>query len=144
MYNQKFLVIKIMKSKSNLTYLCHETHYFQKDHSILSITLFGTLQIKNSRIFEHCCEQILKSASKWVILNFRDVTPKIDPEFIPLVHQLFHSIRIRPARILLSGVHPQLKQVFQEKNLAHPEEFTNNLADALNKLPQVDTLLNKI
>ncbi len=125
-----------MKIKfSKLVYFFAETHYFSKDHSVLVVNIVGPLVKDNITTFEECGEEIFKSKSKWIILNFRDVSPDVDLAFLPLLGQLQKKIRGKPAHLRLSGLHPDIRKVLQDQNLVFPDELVNNLSDALKSLP---------
>ena len=126
----------MMKSEI-LFYFISETHYFEKDYSVLGVTFVGPLIMKNAGTFQDCLKQIYQSTAKCVVLNFRDVPSEIAPEFLPLIHKLFATFREKPTFFRVSGVHPDLRKVFLEKGFLQPEELVNNLSDALNSLPPI-------
>ena len=102
---------------------------------MLVVSIVGPLTKENQPIFKECNEEILKLSSKWIILNFRDVSPLVDLSYIELLDQLQKKIREKPAFLRLSGVHPELRKVLQEKQIVRPEELVNNLSEALSSLP---------
>lgn len=134
----------MMKSSTDFFYFLSETHYFQKDYSVLGVTFVGTLTLTHRDAFQNCTEQVSKSLAKFVIFNFRDVTIQLDPNFLPLIQKLLITAREKPAFIRLSGVHPDLRKVFHEHKFVQEDELVNNLADALNSLPPLDLHPKKV
>ena len=122
---------------TGLTYFASETHYHQKNYSLLGITWVGTLSRSNTETLIKCLQEFAQSQSKFVIVNFRDVAPKIDEEIIPLLKEFFQMVRNRPAHIRLSGMHPQLRVLFKDLGLADQNEMVNNLAEALQSLTAI-------
>ena len=88
-----------------LVFFTSESHSFLEEQSVLSLTLVGSLAAETSPVFERCAKQILEADSKWVILNFRDVTGDMDPQFVPILEVLFKAIRTRGG-VRISGLHP--------------------------------------
>lgn len=122
------------KNHQRLIYFLAETH-FSEDHSVLVVSIVGPLVKENVATFRACFDEILKCTSKWVVLNFRDVTPTIDPTIMDVLNQLQSSIRQKPGLLRLSGLHPELRVVLSEKKIILPEEVQNNLAEALESFP---------
>lgn len=123
------------KIQSPLRYFLSETHYFERDYSILVVTLVGPISEENIPIFLQCADQISKSTAKWVIVNFRDVPSILDKTLVPSLQKLLNLIRTRPAGLRLSGIHPQLRKVLEEQNIALEGEIASNFAEALDSLP---------
>lgn len=124
-----------MKAQSKMVYFLSETHFFSKDQSLLVVNIVGPLTKKNMFIFRQCQEQIYRSRTKWVVLNFRDVPPEFDVEFLPLFDELRVILMEKAAQVRFSGLHPQLKQTLTEQKLVQQADLTNNLAEALQTFP---------
>lgn len=120
-----------------------ETHYFERDHSILGVTFVGPLIISNQSRFLECAEQIYQSTSQCIILNFRDVPADVDPEFLPMIQNLLMKIREKSALLRISGVHPDLRKTLQDLGYIQVDELVNNLADALSSLPPINPSAKK-
>jgi len=123
------------KSSKTLRYFLSEAHFYDKDYSILIVTLIGPVVEINASIFLECLNQISKASSKWVVVNFRDVPSHLDPSFLYLFSYLRETVRRKGAELKLSGLHPHLKKMLQENELVHPAEIENNLAEAIESLP---------
>lgn len=118
-------------------YFLSETHYFQQDYSVLIVTLVGPLTRKSEATFLQCLEEISKSTAKWVVLNFRDVPGDLDSSFLPLMGQFKEISQQKAMNFKLSGVHPHLRGVLKEHQLADPDQLVDNLADVISILPNL-------
>src|SRR4051794_5613427 len=107
-----------MTGQSNhLKYFLSETHYFERDYSILVVTLVGSLTEKNVPIFNQCIEQVSKSSAKWVIINFRDVPSGSDDTLIPSLRHMIDTVHKIPAGLRISGIHPQIRVKLESAEL---------------------------
>jgi anti-anti-sigma regulatory factor len=125
------------RKKATLVYFMSETHFFSKDYSILVVNLVGTINLDTASVLHDCQEQILKSTSKWVILNFRDVSPESDSNTYQILRQLRQAVHNRPVVLRIAGIHPDLKNSLIKNDILKEEELFNNLADALQSTSQV-------
>lgn len=125
------------RKKEKLVYIISETHFFSKDYSIAVVNFVGEMTKETISILQICEEQISKLNSKWLILNFRDVSSTIDTRALEGLHQFHISIREKPGTLKLAGLHPTLKTIFLEKKLIDEQDIFNNLAEAIHTLSQI-------
>jgi anti-anti-sigma regulatory factor len=115
----------------NLVYFLAETHSSSQKHSVLVATLIGSLVKRNAAIFRECMEEVIRSKSVFVVMNFRDVPGEIDPGFLHLLSDLRQSFQSGGITLKFSGVHPKLRGAFVEAGIARAGDFSDNLAGAL-------------
>lgn len=120
---------------SSLKYFLSETHYFERDYSVLIVTLVGSLTKDSQNAFTHCLEQVQKSSARWAIVNFRDVSGDADEATYSCFTELSKLIRGRGVGVRLSGIHLKLRKELFDRNLFEATEVVNNLHEALESLP---------
>jgi anti-anti-sigma regulatory factor len=108
-----------------------ETHFFSQDYSILVVNLVGVINQETSPILQECQREICKSNSKWIILNFRDISQEGVQSMIPILVELQKIIRQKPVTLRFSGLHPDLRTLLVQEKAISEEDLFNNLADAL-------------
>jgi anti-anti-sigma regulatory factor len=119
------------KSKSSLIYFMSETHFFSQDYSVLVVNFVGSIDQQTLPIIHECRDEILKSKSKWIILNFRDISHQSDHLMIGTLDELKKMIQQNSVVLRLSGLHPTLRSLLVQEKIVDEESLFNNLADAL-------------
>jgi anti-anti-sigma regulatory factor len=128
--------MSLFKKHQPLKYFLAETHENGRDYSSLLVTLIGALNADNESIYRKCLEDISRSASKWVIINFRDVPDKSDPTFlVSCLQKLKDLMTLKKSHFILSGVHPHLRKILEAEQIASGQEICNNLSEAIQALP---------
>jgi anti-anti-sigma regulatory factor len=130
----------MLRNTQKLIYFFAETHYYSQDHSVLVVNIVGPLVKQNLTILQECANEIHTFKSKSIIINFRDVSPEVDPAALPIINTLYKTILQKPAELRLSGIHPTFRSILKEKLEGNPDHFTDNLAQALESLTQVMNL----
>jgi anti-anti-sigma regulatory factor len=119
------------RPKKTLAYFISETHFYSKDYSLLVVNLVGSIAQETLPVLQECQEHIKNSASKFVILNFRDISQESDASILSLFDALQKAIRQRPVMLKFSGLHPQLRKILIAEKILAEEDLFNNLAEAL-------------
>lgn len=108
-----------------LTYLIAEKKF------VLVISFVGPLVRSNLSVFEECMREVEKRGASFIILNFRDVPSSVDRTVFPAVARLQKLIRLKPAALRMTALHPELRKVLDEQGLLRAAEVANNLGEAL-------------
>lgn len=130
-----WILCQDIQMSSRLKYFLSETHYFERDYSVLIVTLVGALTRENHGAFAHCLEEVQKSSAKWTIVNFRDVSGDADDVTYQCFSELSKFVRGKGVGVRLSGIHLKLRKELFDRNLFEATEVVNNLAEALESLP---------
>jgi anti-anti-sigma regulatory factor len=111
------------------------SYFFSEKGPILVINLIGPIAKSNSRDIEQCLHKCKKIQAEWVIVNFRDVPNYIDKSYlVPTLARFQKTIRDCKARLMLSGLHPEFRELLKECGCLREEELRNNLTEALQSL----------
>jgi anti-anti-sigma regulatory factor len=106
-------------------------YFIAEKNFCLIVSLIGRLGRKDVQILENCIQELEKSKAKWIVINFRDVSPEIDePMFSELVN-MQKKVRAKPAALKLCSLHPELKKRLTDRGVIRQEETNNNLTEAL-------------
>ncbi len=119
-----------MKNKE-LIYFLSETHHSTHQPAILVVHLVGPLSKFNEPIFQRCQDQIQQSKAIFLVINFRDVPPAIDPLFFVMLAAVRGFLEARSGMLRFSGVHPELKGLLLNHHIASQAEISDHLVDAL-------------
>jgi anti-anti-sigma regulatory factor len=106
-------------------------YFFAEKNNCLVISLVGSLSVDQQSILEECAKEMEASSAKWIIINFRDVSCHAHKQTLECLRQLQNRVRMKPATLKLSSIHPELKKMLLALEIVRAEELTNNLMEAL-------------
>ena len=109
-------------------------YFIAEQKSILVVSIVGSMVRENTGIMEEMLHQISEKSAKWIILNLRDVPPSNDRTVCPILAKLKKAARTRAACVRFTSVHPELRKFLESQGVVRPDEFSNNLAEALQTL----------
>lgn len=107
------------------------TYFLAEKNNILVVHLIGPLIHKNMHVLESCGKEIGSRKAKAVIVNFRDVAAGMDRSMVPVLAKIQKQIRVMPAALRMSSLHPDLNHFLEVQGLIRSEELANNLNEAL-------------
>ena len=114
--------------------------FFSEKGPVVIINLIGPISKSYSRDVEECIHRCKGLHADWVIVNFRDVPNVIDKNFmVPALARFQKTIREHKAKLLISGLHPEIKAILKESGCLREEELRNNLTEALRSLMEQKT-----
>ncbi len=121
----------MFRKPAQLRYFFAET----ESNSSLIVTLIGSLVQETSSDLSQVIDSIALSPSKWVIINFRDVSEKSDPLVLSYLKILREKVLFRGGNLIFSGVHPKLLKMLQIEQLDDSVVICSNLAEAVTIVP---------
>jgi anti-anti-sigma regulatory factor len=132
-------MVQQAKASSSPSSESSELVYFLAEKNFcLIVSLIGKLGRKNIAALQSCIKELEKSKAKWIIINFRDVSPIIDEPMVAELATLQKKVRAKPAALKLCSLHPELRTALIERGVIRLEETNNNLTEALFALNTIE------
>ena len=105
-------------------------YLFAEAESVLVVSVVGSMVVSTAHIFERCVDEILSHHCGKIVLNFRDVSNRIDGTVVGALTRLMLQGREKNKEILLSSVHPEFREKLLKTGVVDSSKIVNNLNEA--------------